>query len=705
VADKQVRVKINLDVTSNISPIAQQAKKDLEEMGNAAQRAHKEAEAAMSTRRRVRPTTGAPSLPPTGPPTSIPASVLSQFYGTVPMPTRPLPGPEIMSGLGFPSPGPLGTGAAANLRTTAPTTMTPTRASMTSQVEIDKEIQEMRDHWKKVNSELNKQAGAIGEMTGEEYKLIQETFSATMTENQISKNLDKLLAQIRARTGEPILAGLYTKVPMPPPPIPPSTIMGALGFPGGGGRGRVGGTLDMEKMREMFDRIGEGLNRLGTQATTAFALGTGGILAMTRAASPEAFNTLTGSIQLLAGQIGISFMPQIIQVSGALQQAADWVRHLDSGTKASIATWVAWGVAGTGAAMILHRIALGAKALVVDLIAVGSVAKGAFTAIYAFSVAHPVVAGLTAIGLAVGTLAGGYALLRNRAQDANQALSSTQALDVAARLGRPEPQQAASRRVDIEAALGVGYLRRLRGMSEADRRAELADREQRLATIVSQEQPGAERRREALLGALPGGDRLRGLAALPIGPATGLLGAATQAGLTRREFMTDIVGAARQAGVSLPADFHEAAIRMIQVARQVQASLKPGEDFRTRFIEALSGMDAVNRAIAARAGVQALQQAGLPAGAARPLISDALSPEARRGLGVMLSMNMAPRQMAVESLHDYIQQESIRAPLEQRLFEQQMEALQALVKEAQQHNMRLDTLISETQQNRPGAAP
>jgi translation initiation factor 2B subunit (eIF-2B alpha/beta/delta family) len=54
---------------------------------------------------------------------------------------------------------------------------------------------------------------------------------------------------------------------------------------------------------------------------------------------------------------------------------------------------------------------------------------------------------------------------------------------------------------------------------------------------------------------------------------------------------------------------------------------------------------------------------------------------------------MEPRQMPVEALHDFIQQESIKGPLEQERFNQQMEALRDLLRAANQSNINLEAII------------
>jgi hypothetical protein len=103
----------------------------------------------------------------------------------------------------------------------------------------------------------------------------------------------------------------------------------------------------------------EKLQGIASTAGRVFAVGTASIMGFVAAASPEAIGTLTGSFHLLAGEIGMAFIPQIMQASSLIQQAADWVRNLDEATKETIARWTAWGLAGAGVVMMLPRIVAG----------------------------------------------------------------------------------------------------------------------------------------------------------------------------------------------------------------------------------------------------------------------------------------------------------------------------------------------------------
>lgn len=95
---------------------------------------------------------------------------------------------------------------------------------------------------------------------------------------------------------------------------------------------------------------------VGTMSGRAFAAGTAGILGTLAAGSPASTNTLTGSLQLLTGEIGQSFIPQVVQMSSALQGAYRWIRDMDDGTKRTIATTGAWGVALTGGVYALTKV-------------------------------------------------------------------------------------------------------------------------------------------------------------------------------------------------------------------------------------------------------------------------------------------------------------------------------------------------------------
>lgn len=83
--------------------------------------------------------------------------------------------------------------------------------------------------------------------------------------------------------------------------------------------GKVGGTLVT---------FGQRIESGGAMAAKGFA----GMVATVAAASPAALQTFLGSVQLAAGEIGIMFIPTIVQVSKVLQDAAGWIRSFNDAT-------------------------------------------------------------------------------------------------------------------------------------------------------------------------------------------------------------------------------------------------------------------------------------------------------------------------------------------------------------------------------------
>ena len=64
-----------------------------------------------------------------------------------------------------------------------------------------------------------------------------------------------------------------------------------------------------------------------------------GIMGFAAAAGPDIAGTFTGSVKLLAGEIGNAFIPEIVKASGWLQNMADKFHGLDEATKDSIGSW------------------------------------------------------------------------------------------------------------------------------------------------------------------------------------------------------------------------------------------------------------------------------------------------------------------------------------------------------------------------------
>lgn len=113
-----------------------------------------------------------------------------------------------------------------------------------------------------------------------------------------------------------------------------------------------------------------------------------GLAGFVKAASPDAFSTLTGSIQLLIGSIGVQFIPIILRVSAILQ---GWYQEILSGE----------GVVGGLIAKFAEWVNGMPEDLLENLVGIGLVVAG-ITAL------APVFAGLMAV---VGIVGAGFSLL------------------------------------------------------------------------------------------------------------------------------------------------------------------------------------------------------------------------------------------------------------------------------------------------------
>jgi hypothetical protein len=159
--------------------------------------------------------------------------------------------------------------------------------------------------------------------------------------------------------------------------------------------------------REEAGKLGQALDGTGRMAGGAFFGMSAGILALTRSANPVAFDTFRASVEGLAISVGGSLGPGVIQVSGYIQQMAGYVDRLDPAFKSTAASVALWTTGLLGASYVVTR-------LVGTLRLLGPA--------LAFTRAHPVLLGLTAIGGAVAYLTDGFGLLRDRARAAGDAM-------------------------------------------------------------------------------------------------------------------------------------------------------------------------------------------------------------------------------------------------------------------------------------------
>lgn len=108
-----------------------------------------------------------------------------------------------------------------------------------------------------------------------------------------------------------------------------------------------------------------------------------------QAASPDAWRTLTMSMDMVRAEVGIMFIPEIVALSGELQNAAHWVRGFDDTTRKHIVTYTVWGAGVAGVIGVTSRLW--------PIIQTGSYVMGVFAgvvwtagrALVAFAFAHP----------------------------------------------------------------------------------------------------------------------------------------------------------------------------------------------------------------------------------------------------------------------------------------------------------------------------
>lgn len=80
------------------------------------------------------------------------------------------------------------------------------------------------------------------------------------------------------------------------------------------------------------------------------------VMGFVSAASPQAIRTFQGSAMLLSATIGTALIPQIIIVSGWIQNLAEYIRNMNPETKAQIANWVGYTVAISGAVYAFSKL-------------------------------------------------------------------------------------------------------------------------------------------------------------------------------------------------------------------------------------------------------------------------------------------------------------------------------------------------------------
>jgi hypothetical protein len=130
----------------------------------------------------------------------------------------------------------------------------------------------------------------------------------------------------------------------------------------GVGRGdpdSYGNLTSTKTKRNLFGKSDDAerfLNATSGVAGTAAGAGAAGILGLVSAISPSAISTLSDSFGLLAGEIGKSFVPAIMDAAKGLQDAWKYVAGLDDGLKSGLARVVTFSVVGLGGLAIATRV-------------------------------------------------------------------------------------------------------------------------------------------------------------------------------------------------------------------------------------------------------------------------------------------------------------------------------------------------------------
>ncbi len=169
------------------------------------------------------------------------------------------------------------------------------------------------------------------------------------------------------------------------------------------------------KLSAALSTVHDKLKGIGAAAGAAYFAMDAAILGVVAAASPDVFQTFTGSLKLLSAEIGTIFLPLVIQTAYWIQQASHYVRELTPETREQVLTWAKWGLILTGATFAL-----------VKLVAVGKSLSMAFAWMSSFNFAallNPFVLGAIAATAAIAGLA--YALYHLSTQHTSAIAANT----------------------------------------------------------------------------------------------------------------------------------------------------------------------------------------------------------------------------------------------------------------------------------------
>jgi hypothetical protein len=373
----------------------------------------------------------------------------------------------------------------------------------------------------------------------------------------------------------------------------------------------------------------------GGLTSTLGAIGVGASLGgLASAAGPAVSQTLSYSIEAVAGELGIVLIPTIVEFSALLQTGAQWIQSWSSETRASVNAVVQWTAAlGAGAYVFsqLWNAGRGAIGMLQDMRKMAVSPLGQL--------------GIAAVGVSVafGTLLYAADRLANADQERADSL----------RNNIPRIQNSGANYQDF-LALPQQLRGELRNATSDQARLAIAQRE---ANRLRAERPGLQATAEVVneggaqaLGAAV--DRLTYSSAAPVHGANALL---------RWTGLNNYVGQMPTPGsVATSAASGQANLTVQQNASNIAI------------------LEAIIR-----------NQGQMPRPAAE------LDPRMAAAVRMVFSTGgFQSRQMDIGQVHSMIQQESIRDPVEQSRFERQMRALDDLVRYAAQQGITLEALVS-----------
>lgn len=447
------------------------------------------------------------------------------------------------------------------------------------------------------------------------------------------------------------------------------------------------------------------------------AMGGIGMIAGLAASSPSLSATLGGSMQLMTGSIARIFLPQIMTMASMAQRAAVRLNELDDSTRRGIGTTAAWtigiGAAAYGASLLTRSVrrvsdmwraagSLGAASALAPMTGIrggfvgrvagramqgGGLALGGFAAgeiAEAFGAPSEVGSGLTGAGFAAGA---GSLFGAGRGTLGRLGIAG---FTVGALMGRFQSSQVAGQQaaqVANAGNIGADLRTALEPLAGADITGGVhRDRFHAIRAIMA---------RHRLTPEMIGMNRFENAGVDPrIGSGVFGIGGA----MTRENIESIATDAA-----------HAAEIRRMALERDRGTNANILDQVRER-MRGETGVTLERSQISARVleAVIQQQQQGPPAGqGAAGAGGGGFTPDLRHFMA--FDTNFQSRQIDVADLHNIVQAEAVRTPLQQALFAQDMRILQDMMEWMNRVGDGvqpfLERLITAVEQNPAGAAP